>query len=80
VTPEEVAHFFGRRLVFLRPGVKNPVGLMISTAGDWITGRKVQERREALASEEERRRRDEVEAAESVARVQAELAWGKQKR
>ena len=80
VTPTEVAYFFAQRLPFVLRSkrVDNPVGLMIATAGDWITARKVQQRREALAQDEERRRRDEAEMAETMARVQAELARGRQ--
>jgi hypothetical protein len=78
VTPMEVAYFFGKRLIFLpAKRIENPTGLMIATVRDWITPRKVQERREALAQAEERRRQDVAEAAERFAMVQAELARGR---
>jgi hypothetical protein len=75
VTAEEVAYFFGKRLIFLpSKRVNNPTGLMIATAHEWITPRKVQARREALAQDEERRRRDEAEATATLEQLQAELA------
>jgi hypothetical protein len=75
VTPAEVAYFFGKRLIFLpTKRVDNPTGLMIATVRDWITPRKVHERREALAEAEERRRQDEAAAAANLERLQAELA------
>jgi hypothetical protein len=51
---------------------------MIATVREWITPRKIQERREALMRDEERRRQDEAEAAASLERLRAELALTRQ--